>query len=106
MSNNTLRKLALAAMFVLPFAPHAQSETIEGNTGSAHDASAQPTTMASSATAQPATSNVRNDAASQPKPNKKKKVKEPTDANVQPDDPKKSPWWEPRDWDYINEQGP
>jgi len=106
MSNNTLRKLALAAMFTVSIALHAQSGPTAANTASAHDASAQPTTVASSATAQPVTSNIRNDMASQAKPAKKKKVKESADENIRPDDPKKNPWWEPRDWDYINEQGP
>ena len=32
--------------------------------------------------------------ASQPKPDKKKKVKEPSDENIRPDDPKKNTWWD------------
>ena len=36
---------------------------------------------------------------------KKAKKKDDT-ANMQPDDPRKSPWWEPRDWGYIYNQGP
>jgi hypothetical protein len=27
-------------------------------------------------------------------------------SNMQPDDPRKSPYWEPRDWSYIYNQGP
>jgi hypothetical protein len=27
-------------------------------------------------------------------------------ANMQPDDPRKNPWWEPRDWTYINNSAP
>jgi hypothetical protein len=36
--------------------------------------------------------------------NLKAKKKDDT-ANMQPDDPRKSPYWEPRDWNYISQQG-
>jgi hypothetical protein len=35
----------------------------------------------------------------------KAKKKDDT-ANMQPDDPRKNPWWEPRDWTYINNSAP
>jgi hypothetical protein len=35
----------------------------------------------------------------------KTKKKDDT-ANMQPDDPRKNPWWEPRDWTYINNSAP
>jgi hypothetical protein len=37
--------------------------------------------------------------------NAKAKKKNDT-ASMQPDDPRKNPWWEPRDWTYINNSAP
>jgi hypothetical protein len=34
------------------------------------------------------------------------KTKKDDTANMQPDDPRKNPWWEPRDWTYINNSAP
>jgi hypothetical protein len=35
----------------------------------------------------------------------KAKKKDDT-AKMPPDDPRKNPWWEPRDWTYINNSAP
>jgi uncharacterized membrane protein len=59
---------------------------------------------APNATADPATAN---STAAEKQTAKKAKGKKKNDtSNMQPDDPRKSPYWEPRDWTYIYNQGP
>ena len=97
-----LRNLALAAMFVIPVALNAQSGPIAANTDTTINASAPAATDApennysSISSAQPGETNAA------PAYVSKKQQKKAESSNLQPDDPKKNPYWEPRDWNYIN----
>jgi hypothetical protein len=42
----------------------------------------------------------------EPQTPKKAKAKKDDTAGMQPDDPRKSPYWDPKDWTYIYNQGP
>jgi len=97
-----LRNLALAAMFVIPVALNAQSGPIAANTATTINASAPAAPDASEnnyssiSNAQPGETNAA------PAYVSKKQQKKAQSSNLQPDDPRKNPYWEPRDWNYIN----
>lgn len=97
------RAVALAAAITLSGVALAQTAAVSNNTTS--------TTTIKQATPQAAaligksskTTAAIHNAAVTTKSSKKSKDADPS---VRPDDPNKNPYWEPRDWTYINSNTP
>jgi len=86
-------------MFVIPVALNAQSGPIAANTATTINVSAPDASennYSSISNAQPGETNAATAYVS------KKQQKKAESSNLHPDDPRKNPYWEPRDWNYIN----
>lgn len=84
---------AVSEPAVSPVAHAAQDTTTENSldmNASPEPAAAAPVTVETQITAEHQNKTNKKDAAS----------------NLQPDDPGKNPYWEPKDWTYIYNQGP